>query len=216
MRARANENPVVQAALIGVLVIAFAFILFTRVLGGGGSSSEPAATDSAPAPTESSAAAPPADSAVPPTDTSAPAPTAPEATTPAPGGGQAPTGEMEAGEGLPAEVVQAYNAGDVVVLLVVDNDAIDDKRVKAAAKDLEGRSDVALFETSAKNVSDYSQITNGVAINRTPALIVLSPRKVSGDVPLATVDYGYRSLQSVNQAVEDAKYDGKNEPYYPE
>ena len=215
MRSRTNENPVVQAALIGVLVLVFGFILFTRVMGGGQRASP---TDAgrerprrAPAPRDRRRRDRlRADGRRRPQRRRPgrqPRPRPPESES---------TGPLEAGEGMPAAVVEAYDANKVVVLLVIDSDAIDDKRVEEATKDLEGRSDVALFQTEVKNVADYSQITNGVGINRTPALIVMPPRRRQRDVPVATVCYGFRSLESVNQAVEDAKYDGKKAPYYPE
>ena len=51
MRESINSNPVVQAALVGVLIIACMFLLFTRVFAGGSSGdaapSEPATTPAA-------------------------------------------------------------------------------------------------------------------------------------------------------------------------
>ena len=47
MRKTLNENPVVQLAIVGLLAVAVAFLLVTRVLGGGGSE-EPASSESAP------------------------------------------------------------------------------------------------------------------------------------------------------------------------
>ncbi len=54
-------------------------------------------------------------------------------------------------------------------------------------------------------------------LDRVPALLVLAPRKVSGDgLPVATVSYGFRGYDSVRQAVRDADYEGKALPYHPE
>jgi hypothetical protein len=45
---------------------------------------------------------------------------------------------------------------------------------------------------------------------------VVRPRDLSGGVPQASVSYGFRGPDSVEQAVRDALYDGKsNLPYYP-
>jgi hypothetical protein len=220
-----NDNPVVQAALVGVLLLAFAFILFTRVLGGSEPAAEsPPATPGVPAPATGTSAGPATDA----TDPASPSPAAPaesggaapvtpsDSAAPAPAPAGTVPGSFEAGKGLPKAVVDAYDENKVVVLLVVVDGGLDDKRVEQAAKSLEDRSDVALFVTSARNVAEYSRITNGVGLSRTPALVVLRPKDISGDVPRATVDYGYRSLQSIEQAVRDAKYDGKDQPYYPE
>lgn len=209
MRRAANENPVVQAALIGGLLILCVFLLYTRVLGSN-SSSTPATEDT----TATESTAPPGASAAPSAGTTAPetAATAPPAPT-APGGTAT---EFEAGKGLPEPVVNAYKDGDAVVLLVVKRRGIDDKPVKAMVDALRGRPDVAVFVTGAKKVARYSQITNGVGISRVPALIVIQPQKVSGDIPKASVSYGFRGPESVLQAVKDALYDGRNVPYYPE
>jgi hypothetical protein len=68
----------------------------------------------------------------------------------------------------------------------------------------------------AKDVAGYSRITQGVGVNRAPALVVVRPRDVSGSVPQAQVSYGFRNSQSVVQAVHDALYTGRdNLPYSP-
>jgi hypothetical protein len=212
VRKAANQNPVVQAALIGGLLLLFAILLYTRILGSD-SGSTPATEDTTG--TESTATpVAPAGSAAPSGDTAAP-----EAATTTPAAPTVPGGtatEFEAGEGLPKPVVNAYEDGEAVVLLIVKRRGIDDRPVQVAVKALRSRSDVAVFVTGAKNVADYSQITNGVGVSRAPALIVIQPQKVSGDVPKASVSYGFRGPQSVLQAVEDALYNGRNVPSYPE
>lgn len=221
MRRSANENPIVRMGLIGVLVIVFAFILYTRVLSSD-TAAEPSAT------TESSTAVPPATAApgAPATPT-APAPAegtvAPDAAAPAvpavpsaPEQGTVPPSALVPGKGLPEPVVKAYADGKAVVLLIVRQAGIEDKPVKAAVNALRSRPDLAVFVTGAKNIADYSRITNGLAVSRVPALIVIRPRSVSGDVPEASVSYGFRSAESVLQAVSDAIYDGHDVPYYPE
>lgn len=213
MRRAANERPIVQMGLIGVLVIVFAFILYTRIL-----SSDTAVESSA---TESSTTAPPAAGA--PAAPAAPAPAdgtvAPEAapTAPvAPDQGTVPPSALVPGPGLPEAVVKAYADGKAVVLLIVRQSGLDDKPVKASVNALRARPDLAVFITGAKNIARYSRITNGVSVTQVPALIVVRPRGVSGDVPEASVSYGFRGPESVLQAVNDAIYDGRDVPYYPE
>jgi hypothetical protein len=75
---------------------------------------------------------------------------------------------------------------------------------------------VAVFVAESKNVASYSRIAEGVNLDRVPALVVLEPkRQVQGELPAATISYGYRGPESVNQAVQDILYDGKELPYHP-
>ena len=219
MREQINENPAVQAVLVGILVLACVFMLWTRVISGGSSGEAPP-----PPPTSSDTAttAPPTASAEAPA-ASAPAPTAPDATSPGvdapepPPGTDVAAGGLEAGKGMPEPVVSAYEDGKAVVLLIVRQAGVDDKRVKTYVRALEVDPSVAVFVTGARNVARYSQIANGVGVNRVPALIVMQPRSVSeGGMPVASVSYGFRGPASVVQAVKDALYDGKNVPYDPE
>ncbi len=110
MREKLNSNPILQAALIGLLGVAVAFLLVTRVLNRGG---DPPPAD-APVATETAAPAPAA------TDPTAAAPAAPSAPAtpswpaapPAPAGGAAPAGHGRPGpaQGL-GDVVGAQNSG---------------------------------------------------------------------------------------------------------
>lgn len=217
MREQINENPIAQAVLVGILLLGCVFLLYTRVIAGDSSEpAEPAAT----APTDAATGAPATPSAAAPSGASAATPAAPDGTSaaptaPVPGAPATVSGKLEAGKGMPQGVVDAYEAGDAVVLLIVKQSGVDDKRVKSYVRLLELDPDVEVFVTGAKNVARYSQIANGVGVSRVPALIVVQPRKVS-DVPTASVSYGFRSPQSVVQAVKDALYKGKNVPYYPE
>jgi len=217
VRRAANENPVVQMALIGALVAVFAFMFYTRVLSGGSEADS--------ATTESSTATTP--TVTTPTDTApaVPGAAAPAAPGTAPGAVPAPTppsdgtgasGNFESGPGLPEPVAAAYNAGEAVALLIIRQAGIEDKQVKAAVNALRARPDLAVFVTGAKNIARYSQIANGVAVSRVPALIVIRPKALSADVPEASVSYGFRGPESVLQAVDDALYDGRDVPYYPE
>lgn len=212
MRKAINENPVVQAALIGVLVIVGGLMLLMRM----GGSDEPAAeAPVAVAPATDSAAAAPAAGA-PATDPTA---AAPATGTPAPAGA-APAGApgtFKAGPGLPEEIVAAYDAGDAVVVLVVNERGIDDRRLKTMVQTLKSNPGAAVFVVDVRDVADYSRITEGVDLDRTPALVVLRPKALTeGSMPSAVVSYGFRGEASVQQALEDALYKGPEDlPYYP-
>lgn len=222
MRRAANENPLVQAALVGGLVLLFGIILYTRVLGSGSSSTSstdtPTTADATAVPTTAGATAVPgAPSATEDPAAAGAAPAAPVA--PPPGAapeGTVPQSALEPGKGLPAPVVRAYDDGKAVVLLIVKESGIDDRFVKTSVKALRVRHDLAVFVTGAKNVADYSRIINGLGVSQVPALVVIQPKRISGDVPKASVSYGFRGPDSVLQAVQDALYDGHDVPYYPD
>jgi hypothetical protein len=216
MRAKLNENPVVQAAFIGLLLIVVGFMMYTRVI----NRPEPAPATCVPPAADTAAAeaaatgapleAPPG-AADPATGVAAPA-SAPG--TPAIAGGSG----FKAGPGLPQKVVDAYDADKVVVLLIVRGPGIDDQIVERASRSLRSRDDVAFFVVKAAAISRYSRITRGVDVDRTPALVVLQPKRLAeGGLPTATVAYGARGAASVNQQVRDALYSGReNLPSHPE
>jgi hypothetical protein len=218
MRKALNDNPVVQIGALAALALLVGFLLITRMSHKGSeSATATTATDSSVASTAPTAS--PSDtsstatSSAAPDATAAPAPTVPSASA----GAVAPTGGFVAGPGLPASVVHAYRANEVVVLLVVRRNGIDDEAVKAGAEAIGGPSKVALFVTNAGHIARYSRIAAGVSVDRVPALIVLRPRKLTdGGIPEATVSYGFRGVESVAQAVRDATYKGPTDlPYYP-
>jgi hypothetical protein len=120
------------------------------------------------------------------------------------------------GPGLPKPVVTAWKGGDTVVLLVVRQGGIDDRLVRNSVRSLSSDPGVSVFVTRANHVARYSRITQGVGVSQAPALVVVRPKRVSGSVPEAQVDYGFRDAQGVVQAVHDAVYSGKdNLPYSP-
>ena len=219
MRESINGNPVVQAALVGVLLLACVFLLYTRVFAAG-SSGDAASSEPATPPAATTESAAPAATGTPETADvpAAPGATVPETAAPTapPAEGAVSTGRLEAGKGMPQPVVNAYDDDKAVVLLIVRQAGIDDKRVENSVQVLEADPDVTVFVTGAKNVARYSQIANGVGVSRVPALIVMKPRSVSDGVPTASVSYGFRSPASVAQAVKDSLYDGRDVPYYPE
>lgn len=212
MRRALNENPVVQAGLIGVLAMVLVVVFLMRM---GGGSSEPAPAASEPAADTATAPTTETPAAVPPSPTEA-VPATP-ATPPAAGGEAVAPRGFAAGPGLPEPVVDAYDDGKIVVLMVVRENGIDDRLLLEIVERLRARSDTALFVVRAKGIARYSRIAQGVQVDRTPALVVLSPKRINdGPVPTATVSYGFRGPGSVEQAVDDAAYDGPSDlPYYP-
>jgi hypothetical protein len=207
-----NDNPVVQIAVIGVLVLVVGFFLMTNLKKG---SSSPSASSSSSA--TSSATSSGATSAAPAAGSTASAVPAPSSTGSASVAGGAVTPEsLIPGPGLPAPVVAAWKHGDAIALLIVRGGGIDDRLVRGSVDGLKRDSGIAVFVTRAKSVARYSRITQGVGVDRAPALVIVRPRKESGSVPEATVRYGFRSSASVLQAVHDALYNGPDDlPYSP-
>jgi hypothetical protein len=220
VRKALNENPVAQIAVLGVLAVVVGFLLLTRVAGksGGGSSATSPTASGAPAtsaPADGSSTA----GTTPPATSSDEAPSTPSdgATVPPTGSvSDASVGKFVAGPGLPASVVKAYRDDKTVVLLVLRHRGIDDDQLRRNVVRLRGRSDLALFVTNAGHIARYSRITQGVSVDRVPALIVLRPRHLTHGTPTASVSYGVRGPESVDQAIRNALYKGpSNLPYYP-
>ena len=198
MREKLNSNPLAQAALVGVLLIAAGFFLIST-MGKGGEE------ETASAPTETSAAAPEETGAV--TISSAPEATA--------GSTALPTAAVEDAPPPPKPVLAAYHSDDTVVLLFVRNGGIDDRMVVNATKSLSSLPDVKTFIVPADQIARYASIAEGVAVDRVPALVVVRPKNLKGDIPVASVHYGFASSESVVQAVVDAGYEGRTLDYHP-
>ena len=213
MRKALNENPVVQVVMLGVLGIVMAVVFMTRL--SGGSEAEPAPEASSPAAAPTTAGAAPAPTAITTPAAGGVTPVAPPADSAAPATGAVKG--FKAGDGLPKPMVEAYNDGDVVVLLVQQKNGIEDKELRAEVNSLSSRSDTSIFVAESKRVADYSRIAEGVDLDRIPALIVIHPKSkgAKSAIPQASVSYGFRGQQSVEQAVRDALYDGKQLPYHP-
>lgn len=214
MREKLNESPVAQAALIGVLLLATAFMLMGGI---GGGSKEEAPAESSTAPTSptpgtttvtgSTAPAPAVDPA-----TGAPVATDPAAALPASG-----IPEVVDPLPLPRPLVSAYKSGRIVVLLIVRGGAIDDRIVARSVRALEADGSVSAFVVPVEKISRYTAVTQGVGVNRTPALVVLHPKAASpSGPPAASVSYGFQSPQTVVQAVRDAAYQGPEATYNPD
>ncbi len=223
MRKALNDNPMVQIGVLIACGVIFAIILFTMVL----KKDEPA-TDAAStlAPTTATTATTPAPvAAAPTTDPAAAAPTtgtpaptesvpgAPSTSTVPPGG--TPADGLLPSKGLPEDVLVAFAKNETIALLVIDKKNQTDKQVQRYTELLRSRNDVAVFIVDVRDIAKYARITAGVSVSRTPALVVVRPRKLTGSVPTATVSYGFRGPRSVNQAIDDAVYKGKQLQAYP-
>ncbi len=115
----------------------------------------------------------------------------------------------------PAAVVDAYGSGSTVVLLIVHDGGIDDRLVRDASDRLGSLSGVSTFVVPAAKIARYAAITEGVGVERVPALVVIRPKRLEGAVPTASVSYGFQSGESVVQAVIDAGYEGPTVDYHP-
>ena len=197
MREKLNENPLIQVAVVGVLLVVVAVFLMSSG-GGGGEEEESASTPEATV----AVAAPEAEAEV----------TGPEAL------GAALSGAVPAAvtaPPLPKPILRAWKANQTLVLLFVRDGGIDDKLVKTATQGLAGFRDAAVFIVPAKQIARYAAITEGVGVDRVPALVVVTPKHLDKSVPTASVNYGFQSPQSVAQAVIDAGYKGRTLDYHP-
>lgn len=191
MREKLNSNPMAQAGIVLVLLIAVGFML----LKGSGEEEEEAV---APAATPATEVAPEVGAE------SVASTTASAVVSPVP----APP--------LPKAVTSAYNDGETVILLVVRNGGIDDELARQAIGTAESLADTAVFVVPVREVARYAAITMGVDVDRVPALIVMRPKPLSEAGPEASVTYGFQTPQSVEQAVRDARYEGPEASYHPE
>ena len=112
-------------------------------------------------------------------------------------------------------MLRAWKANETVVLLVVRDGGIDDKLVKTATGGLAGFRGAAVFVVPAHRIARYAAITEGVGVNRVPALVVVTPRRLDKSIPTASVSYGFQTAADVRQAVIDAGYEGPTVDYHP-
>jgi hypothetical protein len=194
MREKLNENPMAQVAVVGVLLVLAAVFLLGKM--GGGSEEEEGGESAA------------ATAAVTAVETELEAGTDP-APLPAPGSGPG------APPPPPQAVLSAYEAGDTVALLFVEDDGIDDRLVRRAVGRLEGMSGVATFVVPTSQLARYVSIAQGVDLNRVPALVVIRPKDLSKGYNAAFVRYGFQRPENVVQAVVDARYRGGTLAYHP-
>lgn len=192
MREQLNSNPLVQLAVVGVLLVGVAVFFMS----GGGGEEEPAAPEAT---------------------VSTTSPTIAEGS-----GGESLSSALSAVSDSPLAappppqpVLDAWEANKTLVLLFIRDGGIDDRLVKAATDQLEGFRDAAVFIVPAAKISRYATIAEGVGVDRVPALVVVTPKDLKKTVPTASVSYGFRSEQSIAQAVIDAGYKGKTLDYHP-
>jgi hypothetical protein len=193
MREKLNENPMMQIALIGVLLVV-AGIFVMSSMGGKGGGKKDAESTTASVTAESATEAP----------TSLPAALA-----------MVSQASARSAKPLPHDVLAAWNDDKTVVLLFVHDGGIDDKLVREATERLSLLSAAAAFIVPASKISRYAAITEGVGVNRVPALVVVQPKRVRQTIPTASVKYGFQSGRSVVQAVIDAGYKGPTLNYHP-
>jgi hypothetical protein len=189
MREQLNSNPLAQLALVGVLLVAVGFFVLSSG-GGGEEEGESSSTEATVSVTETAEGG-----------------TAPAATLP-------PSSSLDAPP-LPRHVLRAYEANQTVALLFVRNGGIDDRLVERATQSVATFPDASLFVVPANRISRYAEISEGVGVERVPALVVVTPKRLKQTVPTASVSYGFQSPQSIKQAVIDAGYKGPTVDYHP-
>jgi hypothetical protein len=198
MREKLNSNPLFQLAVVGVLLL-FGGIFLLTTMGGGGAEEGESGESSLSAAASSEEAAP--------------SPTAPSPSATA--SASVPGEPGLATRPLPRSVRSPWRAGQTVVLIFVHDDGIDDALVKQASGRLEGMSGVTTIVVSSGELARYAAITEGVGVDRLPALVALEPRRAGQEVPVASVSYGFQSGESIEQAVIDAGYKGPTIDYHP-
>ena len=203
MRDAINNNPLAQAAVVGVLLLAVAFFLMSTMGGGGEEEEAPATTTSATVTT------PEGEATVTGEVTPAAGASGEAAVEPAPGA------LAETAPPPPPAVTAAFDANQIVVLLFVRSGGIDDRMVASVVKSLSGLEGVASFVVPADRIARYAAITQGVDVDRVPALVVVRPKRIDEGIPSASVSYGFQSPESVVQAVVDAGYRGPTLDYHP-
>ncbi len=213
MREALNSNPLAQVAIIAVLLLATGFFVMTT-MGGGEEEPEGGATEATVSVTGAEASgtatgATPGEAVEGAVEAAEAAATAPTSVPPLP-----PNAAASAPP-LPRDVTAAFEAGQTVVLLFVRNGGIDDRLVASTVEGLDSVPDVASFVVPAERIARYAAIAQGVAVERVPALVAVSPKRLDKDIPTASVHYGYQSPESVRQAVIDAGYKGRTLPYHP-
>ena len=194
MREAINSNPMVQAAVIGVLLLGAVFFFISS---SGGKEEESPAPESTVSVSGAELGASGGGAVV--------------ATEASVAGALAAAGAPP----LPKPVIAAYRADSTIVLLIVRDGGIDDRIVKNASDGLAGFRDATVFVVPARQISRYAAITEGVGVERVPALVAVTPKHLDKSVPTASVSYGFQSPQSVAQAVIDAGYEGPTIDYHP-
>lgn len=206
MREKINNNPLAQVGLIAVLLVVVAYFVMSAM--GGEESGSTTTTTSAEVTTPEGSASVTATITTP-TVTGIPVEGAPAATA------VAGVPEVPAPP-LPRPVTRAFAANRTVVLLIVKKGGLEDRiTTPAVLSSLDGMEGVSLFVVPANRIARYVAITQGVRVERVPALVVVTPKHLDQGSPTASVSYGIQRPQSIVQAVVDARYDGHSIGYHP-
>ena len=210
MREQLNSNPLVQAAVVGVLLISAGFFLMSTM--GGGEEEETAAPTEATVEIAGTGVSGSATGATPgeAVEGAISSATASGAAVSVP-----PEVLAEAAPPPPQNVTVAFDANQIVSLLFVRNGGIDDRIVASTVRQLDSLQGVASFVVPASQIARYASITQGVDVQRVPALVVIRPKRLDDGIPSASVHYGFQSPQSIAQAVIDAGYKGPTLDYHP-
>jgi hypothetical protein len=214
MREAINSNPLVQAAVIGVLLLGGIFFFISTTGGGeeesaGGGETEATVSVAGTTATGTATGSTPGEAVE----------GAVEAAAASAGGSLATAlsagAAASAAPPLPRPVLNAWKANRTLVLLFVHDGGIDDRFARVATAGVAGFRDAALFVVPAHQISRYAAITEGVGVDRVPALVVVTPKHLKRVVPTASVSYGFQSPETVRQAVIDAGYRGPTVDYHP-
>lgn len=206
MREKLNSNPLMQMAVIGVLLLGTGFFVLSSMGGGGESEPTSTVTNSASVSTPSGEASVSATVSAPAEGAVAAAPAAPESIASAP--------EVPAPP-LPHAVTAAFASNRTVALLIVRKGAYEDKVLSHEFRHVRAMPRVSAFTVPARRIARYAAITQGLEVDRVPALIVVRPKHLDRGVPVASVSYGIQSINSAKQAVRDARYKGPTLSYHP-
>lgn len=204
MREQLNSNPMVRLGVVAVLLLVAAVFLMTRMGGGGEEGAEggevSASVNGVTATGETPGEA--VEGAVESLEAGAiePTPVDPAALPPV---------------RTPAPVVRAFDSGATVALLFLREGGIDDRIVGSTSAGLSSFPGVAYFVVPADQIARYTSITAGVGVERVPALVVMTPKRVNSGEPTASVLYGYQTPATVRQAIVDAGYKGPTLDYHP-
>jgi hypothetical protein len=212
MREQLNSNPLVQLAVVGVLLVGAALFFMSS---SGGGEEESAGTTEATVGVVGTEASGTATGATPGEAVEGAVDEATEAAGSSLSALSAVDQTAAVAPPLPAPVLDAWKSNQTLVLLFTRDGGIDDRLVKDATTSLEGFSEAEVFVVPAAKISRYAAITEGVGVDRVPALVVVGPKNLKKTVPTASVSYGFQSPQSVTQAVIDAGYEGKTLDYHP-
>jgi hypothetical protein len=206
MREQLNSNPVLQAVVIGVLLLSAGVFLLTM----GGGEEEEAATTEATVQIAGTDASGSASGATPGEAVEAAAASASAGAVPIP-----PEVLASAAPPPPKKVTAAFDANQIVALLFVRTGGIDDQIITPIVRGLDSLQGVASFVVPVSSIARYAAITQGVQVERVPALVVLRPKRLDQGVPSASVTYGFQSPESITQAIVDAGYKGPTLDYHP-